>query len=307
MSHATLHPTPRIADALREQVRTVALSLRGPAVVALVLLALGSALAIAEFVTGGGPVDFAPELSMLPGIVGFLFPIAVWKSERRFGISFLWLLPVDRRRHALVKVAAGWVCLMATVLFFLVWMLGLALVTGGNILGDHAVRLLPSAIVPQSGTLDPAALRTVLYAPEPVLWLVPFTAATGAYVLASAVAIGVRHPLRWAIGVPLSVMLVSVIGAAANIDALRLLASRLVEFIHEGRYGLDALLTARAESLNTAVILATGKTVSVWRGLPDIGEWAVATLLWIGAGLVVLVAASSRQRERRRPRAPVSP
>jgi hypothetical protein len=66
-------------------------------------------------------------------------------------------------------------------------------------------------------------------------------------------------------------------------------------------------LTARAESLNTAVVLATGKTVSVWRGLPDLGEWALATLLWIGAGVVVLVAASSRQRERRRPRARVSP
>src|SRR5688572_6966221 len=220
MSNPALHPTPRLADVLREQVRTVALSLRRPTLVALILLSLGSALAIAEFITGGGSVDFAPELSLLPGIVGFLFPIAVWKAEHRFGISFLWLLPVERARHALVKVAAGWVCLMVAVLFFLAWMVALALVTGGNILGDQTVRLLPSPIVPEARTLDPAALRTTIYAPEPILWLVPFTGATGAYLLASAVAVGVRHPLRWAIGIPLSVLGLSFIGAAADIDWL---------------------------------------------------------------------------------------
>jgi hypothetical protein len=302
MSHPALHPTPRLADVLREQVRAVALALRVPALGALVLLTLGSALAIGEFITGGGAVDFAPELSMLPGIIGLLFPVAVWKGERRFGISFLWLLPVDRARHALAKVAAGWVCLMMAVLFFLLWILVLAFVTGGNILGEHAVQLLPSPMVPEARTLDAAALRTVLYAPQPIFWLVPFTAATGAYALASAVALGVRHPLRWVIGVPLSVMVVSAIGVAADVDWLRFLASRLVDVIHEGRFGLDTLLTARAESLKTVVVLTNGKTASVWRALPDIGDWAVATLLWIGVGLGALLAASSRQRERLRPR-----
>lgn len=307
MSHPALHPTPRLADVFREQVRAVALALRVPALGALVLLVLGTALAIAEFVTGGGAVDFAPELSMLPGMVGFLFPIAVWKGERRFGTSFLWLLPVDRQRHALVKVTAGWVCLMIAVLFFFAWIFGLSLVTGGNILGEHAVQLLPSATIPEARTIDAGALRTVVYAPEPIFWLVPFTASTGAYLLASAVALGSRYPVRWGIGVLLGVMLISVIGAAADIDWLKFFASRLVDVIHEGRYGLDTLLTARAESLKTAVVLATGKTVSVWRGLPDVGEWALATLLWIGAGLAVLLAASSRQRERRPPPTPSSP
>ena len=307
MTHPALHPMPRLSHVLREQVRAVALSLRWLALIALILLSIGSALAIAEYITGGGPVDFAPELSMLPGMVGFLFPIGVWKGERRFGISFLWTLPVERRRHALVKVAAGWVCLMATVLFFVVWILLLALVTGGNILGDHTVQLLPSPIIPEPRTLDPTALRTVLYAPEPLLWLVPFTAATGAYLLASAVALGVRYPVRWAIAIVLGLMLLSVIGAAADIDWLRLLVSRLVEGIHEGRYGLDALLTARAESLKTAVVLTTGKTVSVWRALPDIGEWALATLLWTGAAVAALMAGASRQRERRRLPASISP
>jgi hypothetical protein len=301
MIHSAPHPTPRMADVLREQVRAVALALRGPAVVAAAVLVLGTALTIAEFVTGGGPVDFAPELSMVPGFVGLLFPIGVWKGERRFGPSFLWLLPVDRRRHALAKVAAGWVCLMAAVLFFLVWYLLVALVTAGNVFGDQMVQLLPSAVIPEARTLDPAALRTVRYTPAPLLWLVPFTAATGTYLLASAVAVGSRYPLRWIIGVPLGILLLSALGAAAQIDWLKLLASRLLEIVFEGRYGLDALFTARAESLKTAVTLSTGKTVSAWRGLPDVGEWARATLLWTAAGLAALLAAASRQRERLRP------
>ena len=302
MTRSGTHSPPRIGDVLREQVRAVALALRTPAIGALALLALGTALAIGEFVTGGGPVDFAPELSMVPGLVGFLFPIAVWKGERRFGTSFLWLLPVDRRQHALVKVAAGWVCLMATVLFFLLWILGLAVATGGNILGEHTVQLLPSPVVPAAGTLDPSALRTVAYTPEPIFWLVPFTAATGAYVLSSAIALGSRYPLRWLIGVPLAVLLVSATGAAAHIDWLKFFAARLVDVVHEGRYGLDTLLTARAESLKTAVVLTTGKTVGVWRGFPDVGEWAVATLLWLGVGTLALMIAAWRQRERRPPR-----
>ena len=301
------HSPPRLADVLREQVRAVALALRVPAFVALAVLVLGTALTIAEFITGGGPVDFAPELSMLPGFLGFLFPIAVWKGERRFGTSFLWLLPVDRSRHALLKVAAGWVWLMATVLFFLAWIFGLALVTGGNILGEHTVQLLPSAAVPEAGVLDPSALRTVVYAPQPILWLVPFTAATGAYLLASAVALGSRYPLRWMIAALFVVMVISATGAATNIDGLKFFAARLIDAVHEGRYGLDTLLTARAESLKTAVVLSTGKTVGVWRGLPDTGDWAVETLLWGGAGAVALLAAALRQRERREPHPGNSP
>jgi len=307
MRYPALHQTPRLADVLREQVRAVALALRTPALVGLAILLLGSALAIAEFVTGGGRVDFAPELSMVPAFVGLLFPIGVWKGERRFGTSFLWLLPVDRQRHALAKVTAGWICLMLAVLFFLVWIFVLALATGGNILGEHTVQLLPSAVIPEARTLDPAALRPIRYAPQPVFWLVPFTAATGTYLLASAVALGSRYPLRWIVGVPLGILLVSALGAAADIDWLRFLASRLLGAALEGRYGLDALFTARAESLKTAVVLSTGKTVSVWRGLPDVREWALATFLWFGAGLAALLAATARHREHRPPQRPRSP
>ena len=74
----------------------------------------------------------------------------------------------------------------------------------------------------------------------------------------------------------------------------------VLESLFEGPYGLDALLTARTTLLNNEATLSTGDRVVVWRALPDVGQWATATLLWTGAGLVTLCAAASRHREGRR-------
>jgi hypothetical protein len=300
MTQSTLHSPPRTRDVLREQISAVGLALRTPATAAAALLAVATVLVIGERITGGGPVDFAPELSMVPGVLGALFPIGVWKGEKRFGASLLWTLPVDRRRHALAKVCAGWMWLMALVAMLILWFLVMALFTGGNILGDQVIQLLPSATVPAPGTLDPSMLRTIHWAPQPLLWLVPFTAATGTYLLASAFALGTRHPIRWLAGIFIGTLLLSAGGAAAHVDSLRLGPSRLLEIVHEGRYGLDALFTARSESLSTLATLSNGRTVNVWRGLPDLGQWAAATLLWTSIGLLTLWAAASRHGERRR-------
>jgi hypothetical protein len=298
MTQATLHATPAMRVVLREQIRALAIALRTPSLIALAMAAVASALAIAEFATGGGPVDFAPELSMLPGMLGAVFPVVVWKREERVGAGFLWTLPVNRRHHALARVSAGWVWLMVAIAVFVVWLLVLALFTGGNFFGEQTLRLLPSAA--PEGTLSPDALHSVRYSPSPLFWLVPFTAGTGTYVLASAVALGTRHPLRWLIGVILMLLLLSVVGSATHVERLRFLPSVLVHLVHEGPYGLDALLTARAESLKTIVVLSDGTRASVWRGLPDVGAWAIATVLWTGTGLVGVWAASLRHAENRR-------
>jgi len=300
MTESTLHATPRLREVLRAQIRAVALSLRLPLQVTAALASVATVLVIGERVTGGGRVDFAPELSMVPGVVGMLFPIGVWRGEDRFGSGFLWTLPVDRSRHALVKVTAGWACLMAAVAFFVIWFLLLALLTGGNILGAQTLQLLPSADVPVAGTLAPTMLRAVRWSPTPLLWLVPFTAATGMYVLSSALALATRYPWRWLIGLFLAALLASAIGSAGHVDWLRLGLARVFKSFHEGTYGLDALLSARAESLKTLATLSNGETVNVWRGLPDIGHWAAATLLWTGVGALTLAAALARHRERRR-------
>ena len=295
-----LHPTPRPRDVAREQVRAVGLSLRRFALGGAGLAVLATVIVVGEYVTGGGPVDFAPELSMVPGMLGLLLPLVVWHREERFGAGFLWTLPVDRRGHALAKVLGGWVWLMAAVALFLLWLLTLALVTGGSLLAERTVQLLPSMSVPAPRTLEPSALRSVRWSPSPVLWLTPFTGATAAYLVASAVALGVRHPLRWLAGVVLTIFAVSEIGLLSGSRPLALGPSSVLESVIAGRYGFDALLTARAESFHVQVTLTTGQSVPVWRALPDLGDWGTATLLWTGAGLAGLWAAASRHRERRR-------
>jgi len=106
------------------------------------------------------------------------------------------------------------------------------------------------------------------------------------------------------IGIVLSYAVVSVgsdaAGAQLGVGWLVDAPSRLVHLIVESRYGLDALLTGRTETLSTTTFLTTGERVMVWRGLPDLADCRTATLLWTGVGLLVLWAAVSRHREQRR-------
>jgi hypothetical protein len=300
MMEPTLHPIPRPRDVLLEQILAVGLALRVPALAATVLVGLATLHVTTVVLVSGGGFDFRPEASMLPGMAGLLLPIGVWKGEERFGAGFLWTLPVDRRQHALAKVCAGWVWLMVTVALFVLWMLAISLLSGGNILAEVTLHLLPSLDVPAMGTLDPRALEPVRWTPRPVLWLAPFTAATAMYLLASALTLGLRHPLRWIIGTVFGALLVGGFTEAANLEWLATVSQRLLEPLYLGPYGVDALLTARTETLRTEATLSTGETVGVWLGLPDLGQWAMATLLWTSAGLVALWAAASRHRESRR-------
>ena len=224
-----------------------------------------------------------------------LLPVAVWMGEERFDAGFLWTLPVDRRRHALAKVLAGWVWLMGAVALLVLWLLALVLFSGGNILAEETRRVLPSfqALV----TFDPGAVHDVRWTPQPLLWLVPFTAATGTYLLASALALGTRYPLWWVVGTVSGFFLLVALGEASNAERLINVPGWLLEGLLPGPYGVDALLTARTESLQVAATLSTGETLVVWRALPDLGHWATATLLWTGTGLVALIAAASRHRE----------
>ena len=118
--------------------------------------------------------------------------------------------------------------------------------------------------------------------------------------LASALALATRHPLQWVVGSVIGYYIVVSIGEAANAGWLGNILEPLLESLFEGRYGLDALLTARTTFLSNEATLSTGDKVVVWRALPDVGQWATATLLWTGTGLVTLWAAAARHREGRR-------
>jgi hypothetical protein len=298
MTSTAFHSAPRTRDVLLAQIRAVGLAPQGPALAAMAAVALATLLITIESLKTGEVIAFHPEHQMLPGIVGLLLPIVVWRGEQRFGASFLWTLPVDRWRHALAKGFAGWVWLIGGVALFVLWSLALTLLSGGNILAEETLRVLRSFSA--SRTLDPAAVEIVRRTPEPLLWLAPFTSATATYLLASALGLGTRHPLRWIAGSVIGVFLVSGLSEAANAVWLGNAFERLLESLFEGPYGLDALLTARTTFLNNEATLSTGDRVALWRALPDVGQWATATLLWTGAGVVSLWAAASRHRESRR-------
>ncbi|MBI4904050.1 MAG: hypothetical protein HY820_10475 [Acidobacteria bacterium] len=297
MTSTTFHSPPRTRDVLLAQIRAVGVAPQGPALAAMAVVALATLFITIESLKTGKGIAFHPERQMLPGIMGLLLPIMVWRGEERFGASFLWTLPVDRWRHALAKVFAGWVWLMGGVALFVFWSLALTLLSGGTILAEETLRLLRSVSL-ASRTLDPAAVETVRWTPEPLLWLAPLTSATATYLLASALGLGTRHPLRWIVGSVIGFYVVSGVGEAAN--GVWLGFEPLLESVFEGPYGLDALLTARTTFLNIEATLTTGDRVEVWRALPDAGQWATATLLWMGAGLVTLLAAAFRHREGRR-------
>ncbi len=294
---------PRLRAVLLEQIRATGLALRGAALVAAALLALATLLAALQ-AAGGGVVTRHTWPTAVPGIMGVLLPIAVWARDERFGAGFLWTLPVDRRRHAFTKVLAGWVWLMGGVALFALWLLALTLASGGPALPVETLNVLTSP-VPASGRVDPATLRTVLWAPGPLILAVPFTAATATYLLASALALGTRHPLRWVVGIVLANLFASMMSQAASAQGGRAgwladAPARALETLVVGRYGLDAMLTARAASLDNFATLTTGELAVVWSAVPELAHWIVATLLWTGAGLLALWAAASRHREGRR-------
>lgn len=300
MTDSLLHPVPPPRAVMREQLRAVGLALRLPALLAGALLAATTLVAVSEILRAGAPVGFHPERWFIPGLAGALLPIAVWNGERRYGDGFLWLLPVDRRAHALAKVGAGWVWLMAAVAVFVLWLLGLTLLSGGSPLRVETLGMISPGAMAPGGAVDPAAVRPTPWRPEPLLWLAPFTAATAAYLLSSALTLGPRHPLRWVAGSVLGFFLLAAVAEASNSRLLLDLPNQLMGPLVSGRWGLGTLLVAGTEGLKVETLSTTGQRMVVWLGLPDPGPWAAATLLWTAAGLLALWAAASRHRERRR-------
>ena len=303
MTSAVLHATPTWRSVVMAQLRLVGSALRGSALMA-AGLAVAATLLLIEFSPADGVRNFRPERQeLLFGVLGLLVATNAWFGDERMGTGFLWTLPVDRRSHALARVFAGWVWLMAVVMLSALWLLAVSVFTGGSVMAEESLRLISSPArayaFPAGGALDAGAVQTVQWTPTPLLWLVPFAAATGVYLLASAMALGIRQPVRWAGGIVLAVYLVAGLGQAVNANWPATPSGRLLHGIFDGRYGLDALLTARTGSLKTEATLTTGERVVVWRALPELGDWAAATLLWTGAGLIALLAAASRHRERR--------
>ena len=304
MTAARAHAVPSASGVLAEQLRVAGLALRGPGIAAAIAAALGTLAISAEILRGDEVIDFHPERWVLPGVLGLVLPMGVWKGERRFDGGFLWALPVEHSRHARAKVTAGWIWLMAVVALFVLWQLALALASGGNVLGEQVVRVIDPGDVPINGGIDAANVQTMRWSPDPLLWLVPFTSATVTYAGASALMLGVRQPLRWVGGALLCVILLAgladFIGQLANSPRLIFAPSVVASAFFHGEYGLAAMLTGSRDLLHVQRMIPGGETVLVSKALPTVARWGGATLLWGGIVAAALLAAIARHRERRR-------
>ncbi|MDB4912760.1 MAG: hypothetical protein JWM95_404 [Gemmatimonadetes bacterium] len=291
--------TPRLRTAVWAQVRILGIAAHGlPSVVAIVLTALLALLTVK--VASVRPIIFHPEqFPSLPGLLGVFLAFGVWWRHEHRGAAFLWTLPVDRRRHALARVFAGWTWLMAGVSVLVLWLLLLTVLSGGTILSPETLRLVPAFSSPVPGMLAPGAWRTIERAPQPLLWLTPFTSASAVYLLASALMLGPRRPLRWIAGTVVALYLIQFAGEAGNVTSLAEWPEHYLVPVITGPYGLDMLLSAQTNLLKVGTVLTTGERAIVWRGVPGTAQWATACLLWIGMGTLAIWVAASRHREDR--------
>ena len=294
---------PRHRDVLLEQFRAIGFALRIPMLIAAALAVVATLAMAIQIASGDITGNLLAEPSAFPGGVGVLLPIAVWAREERFGPGFLWTLPVDRSHHALIKVLAGWLWLMIGIALYASCLLVLALVSGSGVLPVETLHVLTTEL-PRSAPVDPAALRTVQFAPGPMIWLVPFGAATATYLFASAFMLGVRRPLRWAVAAallfPISSFVAHVSSRLLGKQWLADAPERAVGQLCEGRFGLDSLLKLRTWTLDRRAFLTNGEPITVWTAVPDLADWRIAFVLWTAAGLLVLWLAVSRHREQRR-------
>src|SRR5215208_3767222 len=119
-----LHPLPRPGAVVREQLRTVGLSLRREAMLAGGALAAFTAWFLAMRINGHfhGSLDLLPE-TMMPFVMLSLFAaLAVWKTEDPSRRGYHWSMPVDHSAHALIKSGSGLAWLMAAGAVYLVWL-----------------------------------------------------------------------------------------------------------------------------------------------------------------------------------------
>jgi hypothetical protein len=260
-----LHPTPRLRDVVREQIRVVGLALRREAMVAAVVLGILTLVIATDIVRGNAATWFDSDEWAGVGVVSFLFPFAVWRGERRFGPAFLWTLPVDRRRLALTKVFAGWVWLITALAGFVFWHKALAVLSG--VTGAQTTPLLS------------------------------LTGGTAMYLLGSALVLGLRHPLRWLLGTAgvffLLASLNEALGRTENGMSRMFAWSGVLRWAVYGPYGIETLLSSGRFSS------AAGRAATAWRTHPRLASTAII-VLWIGTGVIALWAAASRHRERRR-------
>ena len=294
MTDGTAGRMPAMKTVWIEQLRVVGLAIRRESALAALVLGLGSLALIAfsrmpalQSIVGEemGELVFdpgEPPWAFIAVVAALLFPLEVWKGERRFGDTPLWSMPVDHRRHALIKVAAGWVWLLAILGAALVWVTLTVLASGGTLGVDEVRVLILDPVGAAAGT--PGAVESVRWTTPWWEWAFPFTSATAAYLVASTLVLATARPVLWATGLWVAGMLV--LGAADIWDIGWI--QRATEIV---AWYIDN------DSFTRGMQLPTGGR-EVWTLLPSVKMWTASSAFWISLGLAGVLGASSRARNQ---------
>lgn len=288
MTDSTAGRIPAMTAVWIEQLRVVGLAIRREGALAALVLGLSSLALIAfrrmpalQAMVDGEMGDLVFDPGEPPwGFFAVFLPLVVWKGERRFGDTPLWSLPVDHRRHVLLKAAAGWVWLMAILGAFFVWATLTTLVSGGSVGVDEVRLLLLDAVGASAGT--PGSMESVNWTTPWWQWALPFTSASAAYLLATTLILATARPLFWAAGLWVAGAAVLGIAEIWDIDWIQ----RTTDFVAWYIGG---------ESFTRGMQLPTGREV-VWTLLPTVKMWMALSAFWISLGLAGVLGASSRPR-----------
>ena len=292
MSFPTLHPPAPRRRVIAAHLRAVEIAIRPSLVVAGVLTAVLAGLLTASELREGEGVVFIPELALLTAIAASVLPVAVWRGEYRFRQSYLASLPVDRTRHVLAKVAAGWVWLMGLTATFALGMLALAVATGGPIGADEMRVLisdLPADALPSD--LGPLARR---WRTPGWHWAVFLTTATVTYLAGTAVVLAGSRTRRWLAGFVAGVLFYLILAEQGLVGGeLPGWVERAKEAVLTGRYGF---MTLFAEAPAYTLTPDVGPAVHAWGDPPTPGAWVLTTLLWGGLFAAALLGVVRRDR-----------
>lgn len=121
-------------------------------------------------------------------------------------------------------------------------------------------------------------------------WVLPFTAATAIYLLATALWLGTPHPWRWLAGLHLAGL-----AMGGFLDVTRIPWMESVATVALGSF--DQLASGGMETLRRFTRTESGEPVRSWWALPSAARWAATTAVWTGAGLAAVGFAARRHRE----------
>jgi hypothetical protein len=173
---------------------------------------------------------------------------------------------------------------MALVAVVLAWIGLMAMFTGGGLGAEYTRRLIVDA--GGAAAAAPGAVESVPWRSPWWHFVLPFTAATAAYLIGSALWLGTRYPLVW-------------------VAALWLLGLGLAVLSEDfglswARAGVQVVFGAMGEwaALRTRVTLPSGDRVTAWQAFPTFLQFAWAAVLTTGLGGVALFAGVTRRRDR---------